>query len=666
MLIFDQLRKNDRRLQTLAICVLSGLSILLLGLWYVQVVLAKRYQASQVSQSFRTVRIPAIRGKILDANGTTLAENHPDYNVNLYLEELRPYFQSHYSNTLNWVTKELGKAGGKTKLSRAQRIELGKQTRFQVVSNLVARVTNSLGVPFPLNEKQFLEHYDQRLFIPMPVFSSLTPPQIARFVEQSGNLPGFDLDVQPTRIYPHHSTAAHLLGYLQREDAPMDEDTFFNYRLPDFTGATGIERAFDESLRGKTGIKTVLVNSLGYRQSENVWSPAEPGQNVYLTIDLTIQKAAEQALHSGPEGTHTRGAVVVMDPTNGDLLAVASSPTFDPNQFIQGLSHDELQSLNDYKLRPQINRATAGVYAPGSIFKTVVAMAALEAGLNPKEKIYNPPDPSEPWHGHIFVGRRKVKDLAPPGDYDFQRALIKSSNTYFITNGLKAGVDRILELGKRLHFGERTGIPTRQDSGGTFPTREWQQANLGGAWFDGNTANLCIGQGEIAVTPLQVAVLISAIANGGKVFWPRLVSRVEPQDPFSNYQPVEYPTAHVRDNLNVSRRSLDLIREAMHSDVHDADGTGRRAFVPGMHICAKTGTAQIMQGRKIVGHTVWFASFAPYENPRYTMVVMVELDEGIGGSGSETCAPLAHQVYLALQKHEQQAKPNKPGALAKN
>jgi penicillin-binding protein 2 len=666
MLIFDQLRKSDRQLQVLAACVLSGLGLLLLGLWYVQVLSARRYQASQINQSFRTVRIPAIRGKIFDDRGIALAENRPSYNVNLYLDELRPYFQAAYSNNFNWITAQITRTNKKARLTRNQRIELGKLTRHQVVSNLVWRVTSFLQMPQALNQKQFLEHYGQRLFLPMSVLEDLDPQRVALFAEQSASLPGFDLDVQPVRVYPHHSTAAHLIGYLLRGDSAADEDVFFNYRMPDFKGATGVEGALDGQLRGRTGVKSVLVNSLGYRQSENVWNAADAGQNVYLTIDLEIQKAAEQALRSGPEGAHTRGAVVVMDPTNGDLLAVASSPTFDPNEFIQGLSSDEFHTLNDPKLRPQINRATAGIYAPGSVFKTVVAMAALEAGLNPKEKISNPPDPAEPWHGYIFVGRHKVKDLAPPGDYDFQRALIKSSNTYFITNGLKVGVDRILEIGKRLHFGERSGVPTWQDSAGTLPTREWQQANMGGAWFDGNTANLCIGQGEIAVTPLQVAVLISAIANGGTVYWPRLVARVEPQDPFGDDQPVNFPAARVRDNMNVSRRTLDIIREAMHADVHDLQGSGKRAFVEGMEICAKTGTAQIMQGRKIVGHTVWFASFAPEEHPRYTVIVMVERDEGMSGSGGDICAPLAQQIYRALQKRESEPKSKKPESIAKN
>src|SRR5216110_1043223 len=202
MLIFDQLRKNDRQLQMLATCVLSGLALLLLGLGYVQVVCARRYQASQINQSFRAVRIPAIRGKILDANGVALAENRPSYNVNLYLDELRPYFRSAYSNNLSWVMRQLTRTNSKARLTRTQRIELGKLTRYQVVSNLVYRVGSLVEQPVPLQDKKFFEHYDQRLFIPMPVLTNLNPTQIALFAERSVNLPGFDLEVQPLRVYP--------------------------------------------------------------------------------------------------------------------------------------------------------------------------------------------------------------------------------------------------------------------------------------------------------------------------------------------------------------------------------------------------------------------------------------------------------------------------------
>src|SRR2546425_4336215 len=361
MLIFDQLRKNDRQLHGLSICVLSGLGLLLLGLWYVQVLSAKRYKTPQISQSFRAVRIPAIRGKILDANGVVLAENRPSYNVNLYLDELRPYFQTRYSDAKSRVLGELKRAGTHPRLSREQVIQLGRQTRYQVVSNFFLQITSALQAPEILNEQQFLQHYDQRLFLPMPVLAGLTPQQTALFVEQAGNFPGFDLDVQPVRVYPHHMAAAHLLGYLQRDDSADDEDVFFNYRMPDFRGVVGVEGVLDEPLRGRTGVKSVLVNSLGYRQAENTWAPAEAGQNVFLTIDLMIQKAAEQALRSAPVpyAGPPRGAVVVMDPRTGDLIAVASHPAFDPNDFVSGFSQDEWPRLNDPKLRPQINRATS-------------------------------------------------------------------------------------------------------------------------------------------------------------------------------------------------------------------------------------------------------------------------------------------------------------------
>jgi len=662
MLIFDQLRKNDRQLQVLAVTVLSGLGLLLLGLWQVQVLSAKRYQTSQINQSFRTVRIPAIRGKVFDANGTALAENRPCYNVNLYLDELRPYFQSQYGRAKNYVLSEFKRSGVNPKLSPVQITELGKQTRYQVVSNLVLRATSILQTPLILDQKEFLKHYDQRLFVPMPVLSDLIPQKIALFAEQTASLPGFDLEVQPLRVYPHRSTAAHLLGNLQRDDSADDEEVFFNYRMPDFKGLVGIEGAYDERLRGKTGVKSVLVNSLGFRQAENIWTPAEAGENVYLTLDLAIQQAAEKALRAAPipHAGPPRGAVVVLDATNGDIIAMASSPAYDPNDFVPRLPVEKADYLNDPILRPQINRAMQENYAPGSVFKIIVGLAGLEAGtLNPAE-IYH----SKGYY-ELVRGRPPIADPAGPGEFNFRRALVKSSNSYFIHEGLKLGVDRIAEMGRRFHLGERTGLLPRQETAGNLPTREWREKRLGGVWFDGNTANLSIGQ-EIDVTPLQVAVMISAVANGGTVYWPRLVARVEPQDPFGAGQAVNFPAGRIRDQVRISRRNLDIVRSAMLADVEEAEGTGTKAFVPGMRICAKTGTAQIKQGRKTVGLTTWFASFAPYEDPRYVVVVMVEIDQGYTGSGGGTCAPVAHQIYLALQKRAQQPKPAKPESLARN
>src|SRR5262249_3908302 len=192
----------------------------------------------------------------LDANGAVLAENHPSYNVNLYLDELRPYFQTRYTNAKSRALDQLRQSGARPRLSREQLMQLGRQTRYQVASNFFLQVTAALQAPQTLNEQQFLQHYDQRLFLPMPVLAGLTPQQTALFVEQLGHFPGFDLDVQPMRVYPHHTTAAHLLGHLQRDDSADDEEIFFNYRMPDFRGVVGVEGVLDEALRGRTGVKS--------------------------------------------------------------------------------------------------------------------------------------------------------------------------------------------------------------------------------------------------------------------------------------------------------------------------------------------------------------------------------------------------------------------------
>jgi penicillin-binding protein 2 len=672
VLIFDQLKKNDPQLRLLALVVFAGLLILLAGLWWVQVVSARDYQARLETQSFRTVRVPAVRGEILDSNGAVLADNRPTYNVCLYLEELRRAFDAAYTTELANLRdgiqaqiaeqeRKLGRAltqkeRNNFKLTAQDHNLLRERARCTVASNIVTRLSWMLRQPVTLDEAKFSRHYTEELALPFPVLANLDPAQVARFEEQSVNLVGLDLELQPVRFYPGGTTAAHLLGQLRRDISSVEgEDAFFNYPLPVYRGTVGIEAGFDRQLRGRAGAKSVLVNNLGYRQTESIWTEAQPGENVVLTIDLAVQQAAEKALLR--LGGNTRAAVVVLDPRNGDVLALVSSPTYDPNLFVQGVTRAEWERLNDEKLRPQINRATQVTYAPGSAFKIVTALACLETGLNPSEKIYNPPSPSNPAHGYIQVGRRLIHDLAPPGEYDFRRAIIKSCNTYFITNGLKAGIQNIVRIAQRMHLAERTGLPTRQEAGGTLPSLKRVSAN----WFDGDTANVCIGQGPVAVTPLQVAVATAAIANGGKVFWPRLVKRIEPQDSFMAETKTIFPPGRVRDELGVQPRSLQLLWDAMLADVEDPESTAYAAFhqsdrtsVKAMRICGKTGTAQVMNElNQVVDQTTWFVSFGPYEQPRYVVVVMVES----GGSGGGTCAPVARDIYTALERFERSTLP---------
>jgi penicillin-binding protein 2 len=309
-------------------------------------------------------------------------------------------------------------------------------------------------------------------------------------------------------------------------------------------------------------------------------------------------------------------------------------------------------------LKPQINRATQENYAPGSIFKIIVGMACLEAGLNPDDRIEVPPDPRNPTHGYIQLGKRFIKDTAPPGEYDFRRAFMESSNTYFITNGLRYGIDGILRIGQHLHLGERTGLPTRQEVAGNFPNYR----TIRRGWSDGDTANFCIGQGPVDVTPLQIAVLISSIANGGKVMWPRLIDRVEPQEYMGDDLIIRNKVQPPRDYLSVSQRTLKTVREAMRADVEDPKGTGRACKDLPIRVCAKTGTAQVQNSQNVtVDHTTWYASFAPYEEARYTVVVMAEG----GSSGGGTCGPIANKIYQAILAKEKKQGP-KGSVLAQN
>jgi len=645
MLIFDQLKKNDPQLRVMTWGVLIGLGILFVGLWYVQVISHRHYAENQKAQSFRTVRIPAIRGKILDRNGQPLAENQPSYNVSLYLDELRDQFKDEWQ-----------RARPKGRLTRSERISQEAQARYRVVNRVVQSIGVGLEQPMTLDYSQFLKHYTNQLALPLLILTNLTPPQIARFQEQSGGFAGLDLEVQPLRTYPNHFTAAHSIGYLiQDNSSAMDEDAFFNFRLPDYRGRVGIEGTYDSELRGKAGMKSVLVNSLGYRQSEYIWTPAEAGKNVVLTIDLAIQKAAETALQNAPGVSRrpVRGAVVVMSPITGDILAMASTPAYDPNIYIPRLAPppEEVARLNDELLTPQVNRATQNNYQPGSIFKIVVSLACLEAGLNPEETFYNAPNPADPGHGHIVIAGHPIKDTAPPGDYKFKRAFIRSCNGYFITNGLKFGISNVIRMGERLHLGESTGLPTRQEVRGNFPKMD--KLKRGSGWSIGERAQICFGQGQIDVTPVQMAVMTSAIANGGTVLWPRLVDRVEPQGPFAEEEVVHFPRRPPRDELGVSPRTLKIIRDAMLADVEEDEGTGKAAFLPGMRICSKTGTAQVKDSEaRLIDHITWFASYAPFEAPRYVILVMVES----GAGGGVTCGPVAKSIYKALQDQENQPK----------
>jgi len=638
------------------------------------------FRERQQNQSIRAVRLPATRGHILDRHQQPLAMNRLQFDVHMYIDELRPLFYTHY----------MGLKNGRL-LRRAAQLELEKEARYQVVSNLTMQVSLRLGQPLVLNKEKFHTHYYKRRYTPMTVMKDLSHVQVAQFVEQIHSIPGVDLSVNPVRTYPNGAMAFHTLGYLRRDDDPdsgSEMPFHFRYRLRDYIGVDGLEGVYDSLLRGEAGAKSIRVNNISYRTSEEVWAWPESGYDITLSLDRDIQLAAEAALQAnGPE---TRGAVVVMEPYTGDLLALVSLPGFDSNKFISGFSREEITRLNDETLNRWLNRATGSggvAYPPGSIFKLISAVAYLQEGLlNAEDQVKNPGF----FRNQSLYPNYSLDDTAPAGDYDFIKAFKRSSNTYFVhyaltpdgqTDQWRQGKRVLLYWGNRFRLGQKTlsnlagGLPSPIREGpGYFPKPDskFKKKNQFGnriRWAPGDVANLCIGQGEITVTPLQMAVMTSAVANGGKVLQPRLVTRVDSRQAFGQAQNQAIPDGIVLDALNLKPKTVELIHDAMLADVDDPDGSGRAARVPGLAICGKTGTAQIMvptgkfhlqTGVRLFRTDLitWFVSFAPIDSdkPSHVVVVMVES----GQSGGSTCAPIAASIYRAIRDLEREQKKGEP------
>ncbi len=662
MFIFDLLKNQQQRVRVVAVCIAAGLIVLVAGLWYVQIVSSKHFEMDLQRQSFRTVRVSAIRGRILDRNGEPLAENRPHYNAVVYLEDLRGQFDNELDRlTHAYVRQHPEGVSVKHKITNSVvRIRLQSDAGYRVVSNLTWSVGALLEQPRALDEKHFLQQTGSYPYVPYQIVPNLAPRQVAIFAEQLSSQPALELETQPVRYYPNNAVAAHLLGYVSRKEDFDDEEFTCQYRLPDYAGKAGAEAAFDFQLRGKPGVKSVLVNNRGYRQREETITPAEGGENIYLTIDLAVQQAAEKALAAAVLNSSRGGAAVVMDVRDGDILAMASAPAFDPNEFITGISDHEWERLTDEEHRPLLNRALAGTYPPGSIFKIITAIACMEAGVMDPNEIYTSKGRFEE------PGYHPIDDLAPAGDFNFERAFYRSSNTYFIHYGMKAGLRKLLEVAKRFHLGEKTRIGINPEAAGHVPGPEDAGRVLG----QSSLPDVCIGQ-EIDVSPLQMAVMTAAIANGGTLFWPRLISHSVSPD--SGEQKEIAPAGRVRDRLNLNPAHLAVIRKAMLADTeHDTPGdlgtaymafhlAGRRPFPADFQVAGKTGTAQVQTQRSDRGkyHDTWFVSFAPYQKPRYAVVVMVDH----GNYGGDSCAPVAEKIYEAILKAEQ-SPANRPGALA--
>lgn len=596
--------KEMLRLRLLGIMMFLAILVLLGFLWKIQVREGTKYEASHERQSVRRVRIPAMRGRIYDRNGECLADNRANYCVCVYLEEL-------------WV---MGRS-------------MSTINKVRAIVNAICAMT---GAPAQVTDRQIAEHLHMRKPLPLVLWRGADENMLARVAEAGGQLPGVAITVEPIRSYPKGALAAHVLGYVGRVDLAEEEETgVYHYYLPDIVGKQGLERRFDQVLAGQAGGNLVQIDVSGFQREELGVRPPVPGGDLLLALDSGIQGAAEEALGD------VAGAAVVIDPRSGDVLALASSPAFDPNLFCPSISRADFAALTGNELRPLYNRAAKGVYAPGSIFKPVVAIAALESGRLQPDDVFDCP-------GYFQLGNRSFACFLniAHGPVDYRKAIEVSCNVFFYRVGLAAGYETIRDSARAFGLGEKTGIEI-DESEGLLPDAEWKRLRYNAPWVDGDTCNVAIGQGALGVTPLQMACMAAAIANNGFLYQPRLVMG----ERASNETGFRVPPPRLVRKMEWAPGNIRRLREAMRDVIHSPSGSGRLAAIDGVEMAGKTGTAEYGpkgNGRK---HG-WMIAFAPFDKPRYAVAMMLDDAQTGGSSVGPRIRDLMTRVF-ALEKERE-------------
>lgn len=451
------------------------------------------------------------------------------------------------------------------------------------------------------------------------------------------DLPGTIIEPEHRRHYPYDGLASHQLGYIGKVSQAQRKQEQQDIGL--LTGQGGLEKIYDKYLRGFAGRRMIQVNAAGRKVKDLGIEEPKPGTDVYLTIDLDVQKAAEEGLGD------RAGAVVAMDPNTGEILALASHPNFDPNLFPRGiLPKDWVRLMNDPS-HPLYNRAIQSVYPPGSTFKIIVSLAGLESGVI---KL----DDKVTCRGFLTSGRHSFRcwKKGGHGPISFHQALVESCDVYFYTMGERIGWDRVAEYAKKLGYGNLTGIPLPDEKPGLIPTTEWKKKRTGEAWYAGDTYINSIGQGFVLVSPIQACQLMCAVANGGYFYRPMLLKQARNRE--TGAIKTFSPERMRRITLDAS--ALEEVRRALAGVVNEPDGTAHGARTPLAVVAGKTGTAQVIAqkvpGRKLSESTQdhgWFISYAPADDPRIAVAVLVEH----GGHGGSAAAPVAKKVIEEYMKN---------------
>jgi len=613
----------ERRVPWLFVVVVAAFSIFALRLFQLQVIEGEANRLRSERNRIRTVRLEAPRGKILDREGRPIATTRPAFVLQAIPAEVR-------KPAVTWPVLA-GLVGAEA-------------------ADLRERAGRAQG---------------RRRFQPVKLVADLSRDELARVEAYRYALPGITTDVRPQRLYVDGGLAPHLLGTLgEVREAQLATRAFADYRPGEVVGQSGIEGLLEAHLRGRAGGRNVVVDVAGREVEVLEEVEPRPGGNVVLSLDWDLQRVAREAFRREGGGPDRAGAVVALDPRNGDVLVLVSSPGYDPNDFVGGIDAGIWRSLNEDRRRPLHDRALSGQYPPGSTYKPIVAAAALEEGIvTPDTRVYCP--------GHWKLGRRTYRcwKRAGHGSVGLQRALVESCDVYFYEVGHKLGIDRIAYFARGFGLGRKPGIGLPQEKAGLVPTTAWKLARRGAPWIEGETISAAIGQGYDLVTPLQLAVATATLANGGSQMRPRIVLRQTDRDG----RVVEATAAEVRGTAPVSRAHLEMVRDYLIGVVQGPHGTGHAAAVPGLEVAGKTGTAQVVG----LSHTedldpdeileshrdhAWFVAWAPARAPEIAVTVLLEH----GGHGGSAAAPVAGKLLRAWWAKQQAPKeaPDLPDGVA--
>lgn len=578
--------------------VIAGVSLCLVAirLWSLQIANSDRYREKGLRNRIRTVVLKPRRGNMYDRNATLLVGNSLRYDASVFYTEL-------------------------------ERSEAGKA----LLSGVLQRV---LG----LSQEQVNRRLDPRRaipYLPMKVERGIGEQQFYQLKSVEGEVPGLLAEVEASRDYVEGDLAAHVLGAVGAISPEMYRRyEKYGYQRDDVVGIMGLESMFERDLQGKKGRLKVQVDYRSRLDRLIEEEKPEPGKDLHLTIDVRLQRTAENALAG------KKGSVVALDPQNGDVLVLASSPTFDPNAYSLPRSDEDVERIKAWgqqEDRPLYNRAVSVAYPLGSAFKPIVGLAGLEARVVSRDTVFHCPGAfylpgvSRPWrcyhnHNHGWIA--------------MEDALRRSCNVYFYNLGRALGAEAMCEMASRLHLGEKTGIVLPMEDAGINPNEAWRASSDPRAepfrvWYAGNTINLSIGQGPLEATPLQAACAYTALGNGGTYYYPRLVSRI-----LGGEQEMVFPVRS--ETVALSERSLRVVKEGMRRVVQEQGGTAYRVFqdVAFLKVAGKTGTAQY--GTKNELSYTWFAGYAPSDAPRIVVVALIEEGE----TGGATSAPVAKQVLV--------------------